>query len=103
MVCIVSICFKQKANLNHLKECLIIKFFEMLQCLLKTKILDFNRNRITGKAPFLTCADLESVIEKIDQCKNNLKKSSTTKVTEAFQSAFSMSTKSSFKRYRKQA
>lgn len=46
----------------------------MLQCLLKTKILDFNRNRITGKAPFLTCADLESVIEKIDQCKNNLKK-----------------------------
>ena len=32
------------------------------------------------KAPFVIYADMESLLEKIDTCHSNLKKSSTTKV-----------------------
>ena len=32
------------------------------------------------KAPFIIYADMESLLEKIDTCHSNLKKSSTTKV-----------------------
>ena len=37
-------------------------------------------------------ADLECIIQKIDECKNNPKNSSTTKVSEHFPSGFLMST-----------
>ena len=42
--------------------------------------------------PCIIYADLESVIEKINGCKNNLEKSSTTKVSEHIPSGFQMST-----------
>ena len=35
-----------------------------------TKILEFNQFAKTDKAPFVTFADLECLIEKIDGCKN---------------------------------
>ena len=41
--------------------------------------------------------DLKSLIEKIDWCKNNIEKSSTTKVSEQVLSVFSMSTICPFK------
>ena len=42
------------------------------------------------------CADLECIAKKIDECKNNPEKSSTTKVSKHIQSGFSMSTRSLF-------
>ena len=62
-----------------------------------TKILIFNQYQKSDKAPFVIHADLECLIEKIDECKNNPKKSSTTKVSEYILSGFSMSTISSFR------
>ena len=43
-----------------------------------TKILEFNQYRKSDKAPFIISADLESLLVKIDGCKNNLAKSSMT-------------------------
>ena len=44
------------------------------------KILEFNQYQKSDKAPFITYADLECLIEKIDRCKNNPENSSTTKI-----------------------
>ena len=53
-----------------------------------TKILQFNQYQKSNKTPFLTYVDLESLIEKIDGCKNNPEKSSTTKAGEHIPSVF---------------
>ena len=62
-----------------------------------TKILEFNQYHKSDKTPFVIYADLESLIEKIDGCKNNPQKSFTTKVGKHILLGFSMSTISSFK------
>ena len=62
-----------------------------------TKTLEFNQYRKSDKTPFIIHADLESLIGKIDGCKNNHEKLSTTNVSENVASSFSMSTISSFK------
>ena len=49
------------------------------------------------KALFIIYADLECTIENIDECRNNPKKSSTTKVSKHIPTGFSMSTISSFR------
>ena len=36
-----------------------------------TQILKFNQYQKSDKPPFITHADLECIIEKIDKCKNN--------------------------------
>ena len=56
-----------------------------------TKILGFQYLK-SDKTPFIIYADLKSLIGKIDGCKNNPIKSSTTKVIEHIQSCFSMPT-----------
>ena len=61
------------------------------------KILEFNQYRKSDKASFIIYADLESLIVKIAGCKNNLEKSSTTKVIKQISSGFSMSAISTFK------
>ena len=35
------------------------------------KILEFNQYQKSGKAPFIICADLECLIEKIDESEND--------------------------------
>ena len=55
-----------------------------------TKIFEFNQYEISEKPPFLTYADFESLIEKMDECKTNPEKSSTTKASEHVPSGFSM-------------
>ena len=60
------------------------------------KMLEFNHYLKFDKAPFIIYADLESLIEKIDGCKKNPGKSSTTKVVEHISSGFPVSTESSF-------
>ena len=62
-----------------------------------TKILEFNQYQKPDKAPFITYADLECLIEKIDGYKNNPENSITIKLGEHIPSDFSMSTTSSFK------
>ena len=44
-----------------------------------TNVLEFNQYRKTDKRPFVIYADLEPLLEKIDGCKTNPEKSSTTK------------------------
>ena len=61
-----------------------------------TKILQFNQYKKSDKTPLIIYADLESLIEKIDRCKNNPENSFTTKVCEHILSDFSMSTILSF-------
>ena len=62
-----------------------------------TKRLEFNQYQKSDKAPFTIYADLEFIIKKIDECKNNSEHSSTTKVSKHIPSDFSMSTTSSFR------
>ena len=38
-----------------------------------TKILQFNQNQKSDKAPFIMYADLECIIKKTDGCKDNPK------------------------------
>ena len=62
-----------------------------------TKRLKFNQYQKSDKVPFIIYADLECIIEKIDECKNNPDNSSTTKVSEHIPSGFSMSKISLFR------
>ena len=63
-----------------------------------TKVLEVSQYQKSDKVPFIIYADFESLIEKIDGCKNNLENSSsTTKVSDYIPSGFSMSAISSFK------
>ena len=62
-----------------------------------TKVLEFNQYPKSNKTSFTIYADLESLTEKTDGCKNNLEKSSTTKVGEHIPSSSSVSTISTFK------
>ena len=62
-----------------------------------TKILECNQYQKSDKAPFISYADLECIIQKIDGCKNNPENSFTTKVSKYIPLAFSMFTISSFR------
>ena len=60
------------------------------------KILKYNHGEKCMKVPFIIYPDMESLLEKIDTCHNNPKKSSTTKVTKHLASVYSLFTHSSF-------
>ena len=60
-----------------------------------TKTVEFNQYQKYDKGLFIIYADLEWIIEKTDECKNNPENSSTTKVSEHIPSGFSISTISS--------
>ena len=62
-----------------------------------TKILKFNQNQKSDKAPFIIYVDLECILEQINGCKNNPQNLSATKVNKHIPSGFSMSTISSFR------
>ena len=61
------------------------------------KILDFNQYQKSYKHHLLFMQIRECITEKIDGCKYNPEKLSTTKVSEHIQSGFSMPTISSFR------
>ena len=48
----------------------------------ETVILEFNQYQKFDKTPSIIYADLESLIKKLNVCKNNLEKSSATNVGE---------------------
>ena len=60
-------------------------------------MVDFNQYQKSDKGRFIIYADLESLIQKIYGCENNLENSFTRNVGEHIPSGFSVSTISSFK------
>ena len=62
-----------------------------------TKNFRCNQYQTSQKVPCIVYADLECIIEKIDECKNNLQNLSTTKLSKHIPSGFSMSTISPFR------
>ena len=89
--------FRTKSKLElHKKLCENKDFCNVVMSSEDTKILEFNQYKKYDKVPFITYADLECLIKKIDGCKNNLENLSTTKISRHISSGFSMSTISSF-------
>ena len=62
-----------------------------------SKILKYNHGEKSMKHPFVTYLDLESLFEKINTCRNDPEKSSTTKVSKHTPSRYSMFTHSFFR------
>ena len=60
------------------------------------KILKYNHGEKSMKVPFIVYSDLESLFEKISTCRNNPKKSSTTKINKHALSSCSLFTHCSF-------
>ena len=60
------------------------------------KILKYHHGEKFMKVPFIIYADLESLLEKMSTCHNNLKKSSTTKINKHTSSGYSLFTHCSF-------
>ena len=81
---------------SYKKVCENKDFWDVVMPSENTKILEFNQNQKSDKAPLIIIyADFECLIEKTDECKNNNGNSSKTKVSEHLPSGFSMSTVSS--------
>ena len=90
--------FRTKIKLeSHIRVCENKDFCNVIMPSEDTKILEFSQYQKSDKAPFIIYADLECIIKKIAECKNNPENSSATKVTKHIPSGFSMSTISSFK------
>ena len=66
---------------SHKKVCENIDFYNFTMPSEDTKILESNQYQKSDKASSVIYADLECLIEKIDECKNNPQKFSTTKVS----------------------
>ena len=60
------------------------------------KILKYNHGEKSMKVPFIIYADIESLLEKMSTCHNNLKKSPTTKINKHTASGYSFFTHCSF-------
>ena len=81
---------------SYKKVCENKDFWDVVMPSENTKILEFNQNQKSDKAPLIIIyADFECLIEKTDECKNNSGNSSKTEVSEHLPSGFSMSTVSS--------
>ena len=72
----------QKNVKSHEKVCENKDFCNVIITSEDTKILGFNQYQKSDKVQFIIYADLESIIEKIDGCKNNPENSSSTKASE---------------------
>ena len=85
--------FRTKNKLESPKKVCENKDFRTVLMYSKdSKILEFNQYRKSDKTPSIISADVESLIKRIDVCKNNFEKSSTTKVGEHIPCGYSMST-----------
>ena len=89
---------KKKKLESHKKVCENKDFCNIIMPPENKKILEFNQYQKSAKAQFIIYADLECVIEKIKECKNNLENSSTAKIGKRIPSDFKISTISSFNR-----
>ena len=82
---------------SYRKSCENKDFCNVILSTEDTKMLQFNQYQEPDKVPFIIYADLECIIENVDGCKNNLEKSSASKLTQHIPSDFSMSITSSFR------
>ena len=57
---------------SHKKVCENKDFCKTFMPFEGPRIIEFNQYKKSDKAPFITCADLECLIENLDGCKNNL-------------------------------
>ena len=94
--CLHSFARENKCK-SHKKVCENKDFCNVIMLSENTKILQFNENQKSDKAPLVIYADLQCLTEKIDGCKNNPEISSTSKAGEHISSGFSISTASSLK------
>ena len=86
-------CFRTENKLKcYKKVCKNKDFCEIALQTQKDNILKHNQLMKSDKTPFIIYADLESFIKKIDNCKNNSEKSSTTKIGEHIPRGYSIST-----------
>ena len=69
VVWIVFIRLKRKTILNHKKVCQNKDCYNVVMFSDGTKILEFNQNQKSNEALFIIYADLEPLMEKIDECK----------------------------------
>ena len=60
------------------------------------KLLKYNHGEKSMKVPFIIYADLQPLLEKMNTCHNNPKKSSTTKKSKHTPSGYSLFTHRSF-------
>ena len=67
---------------SHKKVCENKDFCNIIMPSKDTEILEFNQYQKSAKAPLIINADLECIIEKIDERKNNPENSSTTKASD---------------------
>ena len=96
MNCLHSIRIKNKLQ-SHKKVCQNNDFCNIVMSSESSKTLEFNQYKKSNRATFIIYANLQSLIKKIDGCKNNPENSSTRKVGERIPSDFSMPTILSFK------
>ena len=90
--------FRTKTKLESHKEvCDDKDFCNVIMPFEDTTILVFNRYQKSDKAPFIICADLKYIIEKIDVCKNDHERLCTTKVNKNIPSSSWMYIISSFR------
>ena len=90
--------FRTKNKLEpHKKVCEKKNFCNIVLPSEDTEILELNQYQKSDKVPFIIYADLQCIIEKIDECKNNPENSSTTKVSKHISSDSSVSTIFSFR------
>ena len=81
--------FRTKNKLeSHKRVCEYKHFSHVIMPSEDTTILEFNHYQKSDQTPFLIYPDLESIIGKIDGCKNIPENSSTTKVPEHILSVF---------------
>ena len=59
-------------------------------------ILKYNHEQKSTKVPFIIYADIKSLLEKIDTCHSNPKKSSITKINQQTSCCYSLLTRCSF-------
>ena len=94
--CLHSFAKKEKLE-SHKKVHENKDFCNVIMPSVDIKLLEFDQYQKSDKAPFIIDADLECIIEKIDECKDNPENSSTTKVSKHIPSGFSMSARLSFR------
>ena len=87
---------KKKKLESHKNVCENKDFCNSIMNYEYTKILELNQCQKSDKARFITYADLECIIKRIDGCINNPENSSSAKVSEHIPSGFSISTISLF-------
>ena len=96
LCCFDSFATKNKFEL-HKRKCENKDFCNIIMHSEDTTISKFNQYQKSDKAPSIAYADLECIVENTDECKNNPKNLSTTKLSEHIPLGFSMSIISSIR------